>query len=212
MKQITITALLLAFATTLFAQTKETPFKKFYMDLGTGLASHNGVLAPDFAATAVLKNNWMASLSYSSLDMDPKNLPSDYEAGFTVLIFFPIPDEMPSVKMHLFNFNAGKFFPLGRRTWITTQAGLSIASGQKMSFTAQEVEEDGLHFSSNYSSTSKSQTTIGGALKADFNWAIIPYLGIGVGAYANVNSIQSAAGAEIKLIFGWLNTKKPKKS
>jgi hypothetical protein len=212
MKQVTIIALLLAFAMTSFAQSKETTFKKFYMDLGTGFASHNGILALEFAATAVLNNNWTASISYSLLDMNPKNLPADYESGYTLVILFPVPDAMPSVKLHLVNLNAGKLFALGRKTWVTTQAGLSIGSGQKMTFTAQQVEEHGLHFSSNYSSTSKSQTAIGGALKADFNWAIIPYLGIGVGAFANVNSVQSAAGGEIKLIFGWLNTKKVKKS
>ena len=209
MKHVTISALLLAFATTLFAQVQETSIKKFYMDLGTGPVSRNGLLG-EIGATAVLNNNWMFSISYSYLDVNPKNLPSDYEQGFNILP--PIKDPMPSANLKMFNFIGGKFFPLGRKTWVTTLAGLSVGSGDKVSFTPQRAEMDGLYFTSNYSVQNKSQMAIGGTLKSDFNWAFTPYVGLGVGAFAHVNSIQSAVGAEIKLIFGWLNTKKSKKA
>jgi len=62
--------------------------------------------------------------------------------------------------------------------------------------------------SSNYSTQKTSQTTVGGMLRTNFNWAFSPYVGLSVGGFANLNSIQSPVGVEFKLIAGWLNTKK----
>ena len=44
-------------------------------------------------------------------------------------------------------------------------------------------------------------------LKADFNWAFLPFMGVGAGAFANFSSIQSPAGFQLKLIIGWMNRK-----
>jgi hypothetical protein len=211
MKRLLVLLITSLATVTLFAQTKPTAFKKFYMDFGTGPASHNGSLV-SIGARGVLKNNWTASLSFYSLNMDPKNLPSNYKQGYTLLLIFPVMDPMPSVKMNVFNFTGGRFFQLGRKTWITTEAGLSIGTGETMNFTSQPIEDDFFYVSSNYSTQKKSQTTIGGMLRTDFNWAFTPYAGLSVGAFGNLNSIQSPVGMEIKLIAGWLNTKKRNKS
>ena len=196
---------------TLFAQTNPAGLKKFYIDCGTGPVTHNGSLA-SIGARAVLKNNWTASVSFYSFNMDPKNLPSNYQQGYTLLLIFPVMDPMPSVKMNAINFTGGRFFQLGRKTWVTTEAGLSIVTGETMNFTSQPIEDDWFYVSSNYSTEKKSQTTIGGMLRTDFNWAFSPYAGLSVGAFGNFNSIQSPVGMEIKLIAGWLNTKKRNKS
>ena len=191
----------------LTAQNKTTGIPKFYVDGGAGMTSHNGIFAA-LGGTAVLKNNWLASVSYYSLDMNPKNLPSNYEPGQTFVILFAFPDAMPSVKMSMVNFTGGKLFPLGRKTWITTEAGLSFVSGEEFQFTPQNVEGDLFYTSSNYSAHKTRQNTVGGMLRTDFNWAFTPYVGLSVGAFANLNSIQSPVGIEFKLIAGWLNTKK----
>lgn len=208
MKKITPTLFLCFFAITLFGQQKETPLQKFYIEGGLGSASHNGALT-QISARAVFKNNWMASLSFYSVDGDPKNLPPDYEPGYTLVIILPLPDEMPSVRINLINFTGGKLFPLGRKTWATTEAGLSIVNGEQMTFSPRPPGNEGLYFPANYYSTKVgSKTAIGGMAKADLNWAFSSYTGLGLGAYANINSIQSLAGIEIKLLVGWLNPKK----
>src|SRR6478609_7448030 len=94
----------------LTAQNQSSGVTKFYVDGGGGAASHNGVFA-QLGATAVLKNNWLASISYYRFDMNPKNLPSNYEPGYTLIFIFPIPDAMPSQKMSALNFTGGKLFP-----------------------------------------------------------------------------------------------------
>ncbi len=184
------------------AQTRERPLKKFYLEVGTGPSSHNGAFT-EVGATAVVKNNWIASVSYYNFDIDPK-LPSDYQQGYTFSIF---PDVWPSIKMNLFNFTGGKFFPLGRTTWITTEAGLSVANGDKMSFTPQQVQGNWISSSSNYSVQKEPQTTIGGIIKTDFSW-VSSHIGLSAGVFADFNSIQSPVGCEFKLIVGWLNPKK----
>jgi len=189
------------------AQTKSAHLSKFYLSCGGGPANHNGAFA-EFAATAAINKSWTASVSYNTVNMDPKNLPSNYEPGYTLLLIFPIPDAMPSQEMRLLNFTVGKMFETGRTTWFTAEGGLSVASGKSYQFTAQDVKSDWFYTTSNYSTEKKSQTTIGGAIRTDFNWAFCPFAGMGIGAFANLNSIQSPIGFELKLTAGWLNTKR----
>ena len=186
----------------LTAQIKSSGITKFYVDGGVGVASHNGVFAT-LGGTAVLQNNWLASISYYKLDMTPKNLPSNYEPDFFLFL-----GSMPSVKMSVVNFTGGRLFPLGRKTWFTAEAGLSVVSGEKFQFTSQPAVDYLIYTSSNYSTQKTKHTTVGGMLRTDFNWAFTPYFGLSAGAFVNMNSIQSPVGAEVKLIAGWLNTKK----
>jgi len=191
----------------LTAQDKPSGITKFYVDGGVGLASQSGVFA-SLGGTAVLQNNWLASMSFYSIDINPKNLPSDYEPAYDMIFLFAFPDAMPSVKMSMLNFTGGKLFPLGRKAWITAEAGLSVVSGDEFQFTSQKVEGDWFHTSSNYSTQTTRHTTVGAMLRTDFNWAFTPFLGLSVGGFVNMNSIQSPVGMEFKLIAGMLNTKK----
>ena len=208
MKKIITLALLLGFITVSFGQqtsndAKQSAIKKFYLQAGAGLCSSNGA-SVDFGLQAILKNNWTASISYKLVEMEPKNLPADYEPAFDFLFT----DPLPTNDMNVFNFTVGKYFETGRKTWFTTEAGLSVVSGQELKFTSQPIEQDFFYWSSNYSVQKENKTTIGGVLKADFNWAFLPFAGLGAGVFANFNSIQSPVGFEIKLLFGWLNTKR----
>ena len=189
-----------------FSQAKEKPIKKIYLQVAAGLSNHSGAFY-EAGIQAVLKNNWVTTFSYHGIEMNPKNLPSDYERGYVYLIF-PFYDEFPVTKMDLFSFTAGKFFEAGRKIWFTTEAGFSIVNGEMVNFSKQPVAWDGIYKSSNYSVKKEKKTTIGGMLKADFNWAVLPYVGLGAGIFANFNSIQSPVGGQIKLIIGWLNSKK----
>ena len=88
---------------------KETTIKKVYGQIGIGVASKNGAIA-DLGIQAILKKNWTATVSYQSIEMDPKNLPADDEQGYTVIFIIPLYDEYPAVKMNLISFTAGKYF------------------------------------------------------------------------------------------------------
>jgi hypothetical protein len=207
MKHTAIVILLLAASTQSFCQMHKRAIEKIYLDGGGGPANHHGVLSV-VGGTAILKNNWTIAASWYNLDMTPKNLSSDYQRGYTILIIFPFPDEWPSVNLNLVNVTAGRYFQSGRRTWFTTEAGLSLASGETMSFTRQPISDYGFYHSSNYATEKKSQTTIGCIVRTGFKWAFTPYLGLTVGAFGSINSIQSPVGLEFKFIAGWLNTKK----
>ena len=89
----------------------------------------------------------------------------------------------------------------GSRIGCSKRAGVKIyqPADRKLGF---------LHWSANYSVQKENKTTIGGVLKADFNWAFLPFAGLGAGVYANFNSIQSPVGFEIKLLIGKMNTKR----
>lgn len=204
--------LLLSFIAVCFCQqtnneTKKSSIKKFYLQAGAGASSSTGA-SLDFGVQAILKSNWTVGISYKLLQMDPKNLPANYEPGVTFLIFFPVYDDMPLNDLGVFSLTAGKYFEAGRKTWFTAEAGLSFVNGQQFKFTSQPVITELFYVSSNYSFQEEDKTGFGGMLKADFNWAVLPYVGLGASAFANFNSVQSAAGFEVKLLFGWLNTKR----
>jgi hypothetical protein len=209
MKKLSILSAL-AFLVVINSQAQEKTFQKYYFQAGGGGSSNNGGFA-ELSLHAVLKKNWMIGVLYQTMTMDPKNLPSDYEPGYTTFFIIPIPDAMPSVDMNVVSFTAGKCLPVARKVWFAAEAGMSIVSGEKMSFNRQAVDNSYGIFDytpSNYPSTIEKKTTIGGMLRADFNWAICRYIGIGLGAHANLNSIQSTTGVEFKLIVGNLANKK----
>lgn len=212
MKKVIILTLLLAFVTTSFCQqtsneTKQSAIKKIYLQGGTGLTNSGGI-SIDLGLQAVLKNNWTASISYKLVEIEPKNLPDTYQRGYTLLLVFPLYDEFPYNEMDIFSFAVGKYFETGRKTWFTAEAGLSFVNGQTMEFTSQPVISEILYVSSNYSVQKENKTGFGGVCKADFNWALLPFVGLGTGVFANFNSVQSAIGFEIKLLVGKLNKKR----
>ena len=190
-----------------FSQTKETPFKKIYLQAASGVTNKKGITV-ELGIQAVLKNNWTTTIAYQKIEMNPKNLPADYKEGVTILIFIPVYDEFPFSNLNILSFTAGKFFETGRKTWITTEAGFSIVNGEKVVFTPQPVVHEIFYTSSNYSFKKENKTTVGGILKANFNWAFLSFMGAGAGVFANFNSIQSPIGFQLKLIVGKLNRTK----
>lgn len=211
MKKVIMLTLLLSFVTVSFCQqtneAKKSSIKKFYLQAGAGATSANGA-SIDIGLQAILKSNWTVGISYKILEMDPKNLPANYEPGVTFLIFFPVYDDMPANDLGVFSLTAGKYFETGRKTWFTAEAGLSFVNGQQFKFTSQPVISEIFYVSSNYSFQEEDKTGFGGMLKADFNWAVLPYVGLGAGAFVDFNSVQTAAGFEVKLLLGGLNTKR----
>ena len=203
---VTLFLFLLLCLSGLKAQTNQSMFKKQYLELGMGAASNAGFVG-EISFQGVLKNNWTGTLSYHNITMNPKNLPSDYQRGYTLIVIFPIPDSYPEQELKLYSLTAGKFFELGRKFWITTEAGVSIINANKFTFSHQAVHSDGFfgYTSSNYATQKEKITGAGAMLKADFTWAFCSFAGLNIGAFANINSIQSPVGGEIKLIIGRMN-------
>lgn len=200
---------------TVMAQKKESPIKKIYLQVGAGGNTIAGDNA-EIGLQTIINNKWSTTISYHSLTMKPKNLPSDYKPGTgTVLFFIPYSDEV-IVNMDLFSLTAGKYFQTGKKSWITTEAGLSIVNGETASFqpTAVVTTTDPLALlfgmtgtTSNYNTTLENKTSIGAMIRADYNWAFSRFFGLGAGVFANFNSIQSPVGFNLKLTMGWMGRK-----
>ena len=195
-----------------FGQTAEKPIRKIYAQGASGPANHGGYTT-NLGVQAVLKNNWTASFSFQDYRANPKNLPADYDPGYTLIIIIPIPNPMPEQHLTMVSVTGGKCFEAGRSVWFTTEAGVSFVKGDQFQFTRKEVGSNNILYQDpNYSDHSEDQTSVGALLKADLNWAFSSFAGLGIGAFANLNSIQSPVGAEIKLIVGWMNRKPKVKS
>jgi hypothetical protein len=196
------------------AQKNESAIKKVYLQAGAGGNTIDGGHT-EIGLQTIINNKWSATISYHSLSMKPKNLPSDYKPGTgTVLFFIPYSDEV-IVNMDLFSLTAGKYFQTGKKSWITTEAGLSIVKGGVASFQPTAVtttDPFGILFgvtgtTSNYNTTVENKTSIGAMIRADYNWAFSRFLGLGAGVFANFNSIQSPVGFNLKFTMGLLRKK-----
>src|SRR5215213_6789673 len=93
-----ITTLCLLFSILLssvsYSQATGKELTKIYLQGAVGGASHSGFVS-ELSVQGVIKNNWVASLSYHNIDMEPKNLPDDFEPGMAIAFLIPIPGEKP---------------------------------------------------------------------------------------------------------------------
>ena len=186
------------------AQTNKNPLTKFYLQGAAGASTRSGGNT-ELSLQGVVHKKWSFTLSYHYLNMQPKNLPADYQAETGVVLFIPYTDNV-EVNMKLFSVTAGKYFPLGRNSWVTTEAGISIVNGEKASFQKTTSQDISFLFfwgtTSNYKTTIEKKTAVGGMLRADYNWAFSSFMGLGAGVFANFNSIQSPMGFNLKLTVG----------
>ena len=198
----------LAFIITAAGQTKT--INKFYFQGGAGGGTHESG-SYDLGIQAIIKNKWVATLSYQELSMTPKNQPADYQGETGYVLFIPYTYEVDAT-MSLISLTAGRYFKLGRNTWATTEAGLSYVSGEKVSFQHSQVTSTNVIFaastSSNYTTTKENKSSVGFMMKSDINWAFSSFMGLGAGVFANVNSIQSPIGFHIKLLVGNMGREK----
>src|SRR5687768_7115831 len=94
------------------AQEKKSEVKRFYLQGGIGIATNNGAYT-DLALQAVTSRKFVATLSYTKVDMDAKNIPSDYVPGYVILLFIPLV-ENPGVTTTVVSATVGKEFKTGR--------------------------------------------------------------------------------------------------
>lgn len=184
------------------AQTKETSLRKLYAYGGAGAATRQGYSAST-GVQAVWKGDWTTTLSYHHVSMNPKNLPDDYEPGH----IFLIPDGYPESIVGMYSLSVGKYFTTGRKSWLITEVGVSTVQGEKFTFHRKPVSNGLFYQDANYNTTTEAVSGLGVLLKADFTYAFSSFAGMGIGVYADLNSVQSPAGIELKLVVGWMNRK-----
>ena len=203
--------LLLALVTISNAQTK--PVNKFYLQGGLGLSTHSGDYS-EVGLQAIMKNKWSATLSYQSVNMRPGNTPSDYQPETGYVLFIPYTYEVEN-EMTMVSLTAGRYFKLGRNIWATTEGGLSYVSGEEVNFEKTGVVSTNIIIvastTSNYNTYKENKSSVGAALRADINWGFASFMGLGCGAFANINSIQSPVGVQVKLMVGYMGREKKNK-
>lgn len=209
MKKLIILILAGCFAKASFGQSNQSTINKVYAQLGLGACSYKG-FSTEIGIQAILKNKWAVTLSRQSLQMDPKNLPSNYQPETGYVLFIPYA-YTPEVEMNITSLTGGRFFKTGEKTWATLEAGPGLVNGDKFSFQGAQVTNTNVIIaastSSNYNDNKENKSTVGLTLKADFNWAFSSVVGLGASAFANLNSIQSPIGFNARLIVGWMNRK-----
>ena len=204
--------LLCALALTSSAQNTR-PLSKMYFQAGAG-GGTNKSNDFDLGLKTILNNKWSMALSYKNIEMRPKNLPSDYQPETGYIFFIPYTNEV-TTDMSLVSLTAGKHFKLGRNFWATTEAGLSYVKGEKVNFDRTQSMSSSIIIvtttTSNYTMTKENKSSLGAMFQADVNWAFASFMGLGAGVYANINSIQSPVGFNVRLLIGKMGREKKHK-
>ncbi|HEV8505423.1 MAG TPA: hypothetical protein VGQ53_08490 [Chitinophagaceae bacterium] len=204
---------ILLLALVIISNAQTGPVNKFYLQGGIGASSYSGGSA-EVGFQTIFKNKWSATLSYQTLTMDPRNEPSDYQAETGYVFFMPYTNEVDT-RMSVVSLTAGRYFKLGKKTWATTEGGLSYVSGEKVNFERTEVTSSNIiifaYTGSNYTTSKETKSSLGVAMRADLNWAFASFMGLGCGVFANINSIQSPVGFQVKLIVGKMGREKKNK-
>jgi hypothetical protein len=200
MKKNTMLLLFVTITAAAFSQERVAAVQKMYGGLGSVLVHKNGY-GSEAGFQVVWKKNWTTALYYQSGEADPKNLPDDYEQGYT-LVF---PDPWPAVAFKMISITGGKAVDLGRRFWLTTEGGLSFVKAEKMTFRRQSSSGNILYTPSNYTTTTENGSAVGGVVWADLHWAILRFAGLSLGGFVQFNSLQTAPGIVTKLILGKMN-------
>jgi len=194
------------------AQTTK-PISKIYLQTGAGGGTYQSSDF-DLGLKAIFNNKWSMTLSYKSLEMNPKNRPADYQPETGYIFFIPYTYKV-TADMTLVSLTAGKYFNLGKNFWATTEGGLSYVNGEKVNFERTQSVSGNIIIAasttSNYNATKENKSAIGAMFQADINWAFASFMGIGAGAYANINSVQSPVGFNIKLLIGKMGREKKRK-
>lgn len=118
MKQITNNCLQFSFAAILcalsFNSTAQTakPLSKLYLEAGAGGGTYKSIDF-DFGLKAIINNKWSMTLSYRGLEMDPKNLPADYQPETGYVLFIPYTYKA-TTDMSIIGLSAGRYFTLGK--------------------------------------------------------------------------------------------------
>ncbi|HET9745490.1 MAG TPA: hypothetical protein VFP97_07255 [Chitinophagaceae bacterium] len=210
--RVSLGILLCASALTSTAQNSG-PLSKIYLQTGAGGGSHKSNDF-DLGVKTILNDKWSMNLSYKSLEMRPKNLPSDYQPETGYIFFIPYTTEVTS-NMSLVSLTAGRYFKLGKNFWATTEGGLSYVKGEKVNFDRTQVTSSNIIIvattTSNYSTTKENRSAVGAMFQADVNWAFASFMGLGAGVYTNINSIQSPVGFNVKLLIGKMGKEKKHK-
>lgn len=202
MKKFQLLVCILLITTVSFSQEKPAKLEKLYTELGAGSASDNA-FSSLVGLQAIFPGRWTLGLSYHYAEPDPHNLPADYKPA---VIFF-ISEGNPNVALKTFSLTGGRYFPAGRKLWFTTSAGISVVSGKEFHFTPNPTRGGVsiLGSSSNYTTTEETKTAMGALLKADLNWGLLSFLGLGAGVFADVNGLQSSTGFQLRLLLGKMN-------
>lgn len=187
---------------------EETFIKRAFIEGSIGGTTRKGH-SSKYGMQVVFRKDWIGSITRQETIMQLKNLPKDYSPGSGFFIFVPTGDETPRQELTSTDVTAGKMFEVSRSFFGSVQAGIAFTSGNSYTFTRQPVVTENLLLgyseSSNYKTAVEKKDATGGVIKADLVWAFSSFAGVGLGAVANFNSVQSFAGFELKLVLGWMN-------
>ena len=204
---------ILLLALVIISNAQTSPLSKLYLQGGIGACSYSGG-STEVGSQAIFKNKWSATLSYQAINMRPGNTPSDYQPETGYVMFIPYTYEVEN-EMRIVSLTAGRYFKLGRNIWATTEGGLSYVSGEEVNFEKTGVVSTNIIIvastTSNYNTYKENKSSVGAALRADINWGFASFMGLGCGAFANINSIQSPVGVQVKLMVGYMGREKKNK-
>ena len=130
-----------------------------------GSASINGTASLQF--NTHFKNKWVGFIGYEAANPESKNLPSDYQPAISYLFILGWEDPIPTDHYSMVTTGMGRVLTAASdKAWVMATGGISIGKYKEVKYQPQPETQSGIMFllgqtSSNYRTTTESQTMVG---------------------------------------------------
>lgn len=183
--------------------------------------SANGGSGTALGFTMHFNNRWAGMITKETGDFEAKNLPNDYDAGYTSFLFFSFENSKPRESYETYSVSMGRVLTKhSDKAWVMATGGLSVCNYTANEFTRKKIVVDyydpllmlfGLGGTeSNYSTKQVKKTGFGASLGLQANVNLFRFMGIGGGANLQVNTAAVIPSAWLGLNVGLMRPAKTK--
>ncbi len=188
--------------------------EKVYMSANAGTGTALGL-------TMHFNNKWAGMITKESREMEAKNVPKDFDPGYTTVFYIPIENAPPNDRYETYSLSMGRVLSKkSEKAWVMATAGISLCNYTSNEFTRKNTVENYndlllifLGFGgtgSNYSSKEVKKTGFGASLGLQANVNLFRFMGLGGGANLQVNTAAVIPSAWLGLNVGLMRSAKTK--
>jgi hypothetical protein len=183
--------------------------------------SANGGSNNALAFTLHFNNRWAGMITKETGKLEAKNMPKDYKAGTTTILFIPIEGSKPNDSYETYSLSMGRVLTKhSDKAWVMATGGLSVCNYTTNEFTRNKTVTDYndpiLMFfgfggtESNYSTKEVKKTGFGASIGLQANLNLFRFMGLGGGANLQVNTAAVIPSAWLGINVGLMRPAKSK--
>jgi hypothetical protein len=166
--------------------------------------SANGGSNNALAFTLHFNNRWAGMITKETGKLEAKNMPKDYKAGTTTILFIPIEGSKPNDSYETYSLSMGRVLTKhSDKAWVMATGGLSVCNYTTNEFTRNKTVTD-------YNDPILMFFGFGASIGLQANLNLFRFMGLGGGANLQVNTAAVIPSAWLGINVGLMRPAKSK--